>query len=368
MKAMVLQKNLAQALNSVSRVVSTRATLPVLGNILMDITKAEIKISSTDLEVAVTSTLSGKVEQEGKITIPARLLSDFVMNNSDESIEIEKKELSVNLKSSRYEANIKGIDAEEFPTIPKPNSKIFCSIPAAEFIEALRKVVIAAANDDTRPVLAGVLFKFDGKILTLAATDSYRLAEKKIGLVDSIASKDVIVPSRAVNEVLRVAAGPEEGSKIDLFVEENQIFFRLPGIEIVSRLIEGSFPNYAQIIPQKSKIKIVCSLSEALAAIKMSALFAKDIANNIKVKTEKGGFMVKSAAEQIGDTTSHIPAKCDGGEIEIAFNAKYLLEMMNIISTDEIELGFNDESSPGVIKVPKESDYLYLVMPLKIDA
>ena len=366
MKALVLQSNFSHALNAISRIVSTRTTLPVLGNILIDTTGGKLSLSATDLEIAMTAETAGKVEDEGKITIPARLLIDFVTNNSDENIAINLKDLTLGLKSEHYEANIKGITAEEFPTIPKAPKSKFCSIKSDDLYDALKKVVMACANDDTRPVLAGVYMKFDGKNLILAATDSYRLAEKKLNLQEAVEKKEIIVPARAMNELLRLLPGEKSGN-VDIIVDENQVFFLISDIQIVSRLIEGAFPNYEQIIPKEEKISVKSNLSETMAAIKMSALFAKDIANNIKLKISKDTLQISSTAKEIGDTTSQIKAAVSGGDVEIAFNARYLLDALTILPGEEVLMGFNDDSSPGVIKTKEDKSYIYLVMPLKID-
>ncbi|MFA7244269.1 MAG: DNA polymerase III subunit beta [Patescibacteria group bacterium] len=366
MKATILQSNFSKAINVVSRVVGTRTTLPVLNNILLSIDKGKIKLSATDLEVAITTQVIGKIDDSGKVTIPARLLSDFVHNNSDEQISIETKDLSVNLRSDRFEATIQGIDADEFPTIPDMDKDAFCELAGKDLIDVLKKVTISAANDETRPVLAGVYMKFEGKSAIFAATDSYRLSEKKIALSKEVEKKEIIVPARTMNELLRILSG-EMVEKVKLIAEENQISFVVADTQIVSRLIEGNFPNYEQIIPKSSKINVKAPTSETLSAIKMSALFAKDMANNIKIICNKDGMTVKSATTGAGSTTSHVKANVSGGEIEVSFNARYLLDVINILPDEDIVLSFNDEASAGVIKSEKDKEFVYLVMPLRTE-
>ncbi len=368
MKATILQSNFAKALSYISRIVSNRTTLPVLNNVLIVAEDGKIKISSTDLEIAITTKLIGKVDKDGIITVPARLLSDFIVNNKDENINLNLNGLTLNLKSKHYEANIKGIDAEEFPTVPVAENKIFIKINAADFSEALRKVTFAAANDDTRPVLAGVYIKFFGKELSLAATDSYRLAEKRIKLSQEVKEKEIIVPARTLNEVNRILSQSEMDGEVEIIVDENQIFFIISDVQIVSRLIEGAFPNYSQIIPQSSKILVKADLSETLNALKMSSLFAKNVASNIKLRITDKGIIIKSAAGETGDTTSQVDAEVKGGKIEIAFNVRYLIDVMNVLSSKSVEMKFNDDSAPGIISSDKDEDYLYLAMPLKTDS
>jgi len=366
MKATVLQSNFAHALNSISRIVSTRTTLPVLGNILIEANKGKLLFSATDLEIAVSAECAGKIEKEGKITIPARLLIDFVVNNNDENINISLKDLTLSLKSKKYQANIKGIAHEEFPTIPEAPKEKYSTLKSDDILDSLKKVVMATANDETRPVLAGVYLKFDGKYLTMAATDSYRLAEKKIEISEVKEAKDIIVPARAMNELLRILSS-EKSDNVEMIVDENQVFFVIGEVQIVSRLIEGSFPPYEQIVPKDAKISVKCDLAETLAALKMSSIFAKDIANNIRFKISKDKLLISSTAKEIGDTTSEVLAEVFGGEIEIAFNARYLLDVLSILPGDRVEMSFNDDASPCVIKTDKDKNYLYLVMPLKID-
>jgi len=368
MKATIIQANFAKALNSVSRVVSNRTTLPVLNNVLIEAKDGKLNMSATDLEIAISAKIIGKVDSDGIITIPARLLSDFVLNNKDKNIDISLSGLNLNLKSEHFEANIKGIDAEEFPTIPSSDMKSFVKIKTTELTEAIRKVAFAAANDDTRPVLAGVLFKFTGKELLLAATDSYRLAEAKIEVEGAKEEREIIVPARTLNELNRVLSSVELDGEVEIIIDETQIFFTVADIRLVSRLIEGSFPNYNQIIPDSSKISLSADIAETLSALKMSALFAKDIANNIKLHVKKGELVIKSAAGESGDTTSKIKAESSGGNLEIAFNARYLIDVMNILSGKKVEMKFNDDSSPCIITCDKDKNYLYLAMPLKTDA
>lgn len=368
MKLTILQSNFVKAINQVSRVVGTRTTLPVLGNILISAEKGKITLSGTDLEVAITTQATGKIEEDGRLTIPARLLSDFIVNNNDESISLKVSEDNkVHLSSDHFKANINGVSAEEFPTIPSLSKESFCNIKRTDFSDAIKKVLIAPANDETRPVLAGIYFEFKDKTLTLAATDSYRLAEKKLTLESDIAEKKFIVPARTMNEVARLMGTAENAENIAIAATENQVSFVIGETEVVSRLIEGNFPNYSQIIPASSKITATADHQALTNAVKMTSLFAKDAANNIKIKVVAKMLQISSAASEAGDATSEVEAETSGGEVEIAFNSKYVLEVLQVISDDKVVMQFNDEASAGVIKSPKEDSFVYIVMPLRID-
>lgn len=366
MKFEVLQANLARSLNQVSRIVSTRTTLPVLSNILITAQKGKIILSSTDLEVGITTQSAGKVEEEGELTVPARLLSDFILNNSDDSIAVSTDKNQINLKSAHFEAKINGISAEEFPTIPDSPKEIFVTLKREEFLNALKKVLIAPAMDETRPTLAGIYFDFSGKKLILAATDSYRLAENKISLEAEVVEKKLIVPTRTMTEVMRLLSSENTGD-IKVAFTENQIFFLIGETRLVSRVIEGAFPNYVQIIPKEHKVKIEVDYKELVAALKMVSLFAKDVANNIKIETTKTELIVSSASGQVGEATSRLKSKIEGGELKVAFNVRYLLDVLQVVTTDKVILKLNDSTAAALFEFAKEKDYLYIVMPLKTD-
>lgn len=367
MKATILQSNFAKALGQVSRIVSNRTTLPVLGNVLISAKKGKMLLSATDLEIGITTLLAGKVEEEGEITVPARLLSDFILNNSDDTVIISTAETKVNLKSEHYEANINGISAEEFPTVPEAPGEGGSKIKRLDFVDAVKKVIIAAATDETRPTLAGVYFCFSDRKLTLVATDSYRLAEKKISLEEKTEESKIIVPARTMAEILRLASTSENIESITLLAVENQVYFLLGEVLVVSRVIEGAFPNYRQIIPSSFKINVEVDHKDFLAAIKMASLFAKDAANNISLKTKETAVVVASALSQIGSATSSLPAIVSGGEVTASFNARYILDILQVIPAGKIALKLNDSSSAAMVVPDKDKDYIYIVMPLKVE-
>lgn len=370
MKFSVLQNNFNKALGQVSRIVGARTTLPVLGNILISADKGKIQLSATDLEVAIISYTAGKVDEPGQLTVPARLLTDFIVNNRDQSISFETKKDKENtliLKSEHFQAKIAGISSEEFPTIPEILSENICKIPVADFFSAMKKVAIAPANDETRPVLAGIYYQFEGKSLTLAATDSFRLAEKKLVLEQNFPENKFIVPSRTMVEVLRLMSGAESVADIEIFSSENQVAFKIGETKVISRLIEGAFPNYGQIIPKSSKINAKISHSDLVSAVKMAALFAKNAANNIKISIKGNEITVASISGEVGDASSKISAEVTGGEVEIAFNARYILEALQVMADSKIVFELNDDASAAVMKTEKDDDFIYIVMPLKLD-
>jgi len=368
MKFEALQSNFAKVLGQVNRIVSSRTTLPVLSNLMLSTDKGKVRLSATDLEVAITSFCPAKIEKEGKLTIPARLLSDFVANNHDEAITFSiEKENILSLKSEHYTATINGISAEEFPTIPSIPSENVIKLDSKELADSIKKVIIATAMDETRPVLAGIYFEFRANTLILAATDSFRLAEKKIELIESLGEKKIIVPSRTMAEVLRLISGLEDIDTVLLSFTENQVAFRIGETEVISRLIEGLYPNYAQIMPKSHKIRMVAKNKELLDAVKLSFLFSKNSASNIRFSSDGKNIIVSSAASETGETRSKVAAEITGDKVEIAFNARFILDALQIISSEKVALEFNDEASPGAIRGEKDKNFTYIAMPLKID-
>lgn len=367
MKLSCTQEKLNKALNTVNRIVSPRGTLPVLNNILIQTDKGRLKLAATDLEIGINTWIGAKVDKEGAITIPSRLISDYISTNNDETIELEQKDTTLSLKSSRYDANIKGIEASEFPLIPEVKKEATIEISGNNLKETIDQVTFSAAIDETRPILTGVLLKAKDNQLKLVATDSYRLAEKTVHLEKKIAEEiNVIIPQRTMHELSRIITSDEE--KVEIRIGDNQIQFNFGDIQLVSRLLEGSFPDYEQIIPKKSETKTVLTVADFANSIKMASYFARESANNIKLKITAGQNMeVSAVSPQIGDNLSSVEAKITGKSVEIAFNAKFVLDVLSVIGCKEVVLETIDKTSPGVIRPVKEKDYLYLIMPLRVE-
>lgn len=367
MKISCTQENLAKGLSITSHTVSARTTLPVLSNILIKIENGRLKLSATDLEIAISTWVGAKIDQEGAITIPARLLLEYINTNTDKNIDLELKETTLNLKSTHFKANIKGIEANEFPLIPEVKNGEVVEISAAELKDGIAKTVFACAVEESRPVLTGVYFKVNSGKLKLVSTDSYRLAEKNISLTSGGEKQlDFIVPARTMAEIGRLI--DEQIEKVEIKVGENQVQFKLGQTEVVSRLVEGSFPDYDQIIPKTIKTKIELNASQFANAIKMASFFARDSANNIKLafKAPKT-FQIKAVSAQLGDNISELEASGSGDEVEIAFNAKFILDAMPVINKDNITLEMAGAMSPAILRPSKDTSYLYIIMPLRVD-
>lgn len=371
MKLSLVLENLAKGLSIVSKTATNKTTLPILGNILFKTDKGMLKLSATNLEIGINYWLGAKIEKEGEITIPSKTITEFVLaQDSQETIEIKTNEEKIKIKGGLAQAEINGASATDFPLIPVLKKESLVSFKKQELISALKLVGFASAGiNDARPVLSGVYFNFKEETLTLAATDSFRLAEKKLKLSKKQEKEEsFIVPSRTVQELVRIIE-IIDSEEVEIILEENQVLFKCDEVEIVTRLVEGTFPAYSQIIPQKSETTATVSLFEINKNLKLANVFARDENGTIKIKVDeknKGkevALIVNSALT--GQLNAEFPAKASGNEVEINLNVRYLLDILNVLSRDTVELGFNGSASPVVLKAIDEKDYVYIIMPLR---
>jgi len=380
MKLECTQEHLAEGLTVVGRVVPSKSTLPVLSNVLLTTRDGELQLTANNLELSVAHRVPAAVESEGDITLPARLLADYVAlldHGQKVQLELNTKTHKVHLACGRYEANVAGIDAEDFPPVPAVSGGSSFTVPAGLLKQAISEVVFAAAPDDTRPVLAGVLVKVGGGALTLAAADGVRLAVRTVDLPESGPELTMIVPAKTLTEVARLLSDSEdEQVAINTTANGNQIYFAFGKTEITSRLIEGQFPDYNRIIPADSKTKIKLSTGDFLRATRAAAVFARD--NSMIVRLEcsppkenadlaLGSVMVKSTSAEMGDNEGTLDASVDGEDTQIAFNGRYLRDALEAIDTPEVILQITGPSSPGIIKPASESNgYIHVIMPMHV--
>lgn len=363
MKIQCKRENLLSGLNVVGRMVKTRATLPVLSNILIASDKGRLKLVSTDLEAAIVHWIGAKIDEEGAITIPARTLIDYVTSTSDDTIELASQGADISISSSHYHSTIKGLNAEEFPIIPRVESSNPIKVAAKVLKNAILSVAPAAALDETRPVLAGVLIKQKGADIYVVATDSYRLAEQKIEIGKSDKALEIIIPQRTAAELARIL--PLNDTEVGLFVGENQAEFRFGEIEFQSRQIEGSFPDYEQIIPKDFVYEIEASKSEMEEAIKTASIFSRDSGNNIKLSGAANEMVITSVSSQIGDAEARLKVVSKGTPLNISFNARYILDALAAIGGEQVKVSFAGELNPGLITGPDNHGYRYIIMPLR---
>jgi DNA polymerase-3 subunit beta len=368
LKCSLLRENLQKAISAVSRLVSAKSTLPVLQNILIKSEEGRLKLAATDLEMGMIYFIGAKIDKNGAITVPAKIFSEFVAQNNDEKLDIEVKDGSLVVNSERYKANLRGISADEFPLIPEIKSPALFSLEAAVLREAIPQVVFAAASDESRPILSGVLFRIKDNTLKMVATDSYRLAEKSIELPAKVKGEiSLIVPARTLLELARILSLVE--GPVNISYSENQILFAVADeIQLISRLIEGQFPAYEQIIPKNYETEAIFETADLSAGIRVASIFARESANNVKLalSPKESLLNISAATLQVGENNSRVKGKIEGKENEISFNCKFVLDVLSVLKDDQVALGIAGKLSPGVIRPVGKEDYVYVIMPLRV--
>ncbi len=370
MKLSVIQENLARGLQVVSHAVSTRNALPVLANVLLKTEDGGLKLTSTNLEIGITCWVPGRVDEDGAITVPAKLLADWVngLPSSTEKIDLELLNGDrLHLSSGRFETHLKGISADEFPAIPAAGERPTTRIPQKALRRALEEVAFAAATEEARPILTGVLTRFEGDRLTLAAADNYRIAITTIGVLDPVEETSVVVPARSYNELIRVLGQVEDPVEIVLSPGRNQVLFHLEGIDLVSRLVDGQFPNYQQVLPKEHATRAVVDREQLLKAVRLAALIASSSANIVKlhVGADGAGTITVTAAADIGDLQGEVDATIEGDPTTIAFNARYLSEVLQNVDAEAFSIELNGPLSPGVFRPVDGREYTHVVMPVR---
>jgi DNA polymerase-3 subunit beta len=363
-----MQENLARGLSVVSRAVSNRS-LPVLTNVLLKTEDAGLKLTATNLEIGITYWVPGKIESDGATSVPARLLTDLVNSlPGGEPIDLELGEgETLHIRSGRFESNIKGISADDFPTVQTSGERPLTRIPQNVLRHALDETAFAAASDEARPILTGVLARFEGDQLTLAAADNYRIAVKTITILDPVEETSVVIPARALHELSRVLTDTDDPVSVVLAHARNQVLFHLEGVDLVSRLIDGQYPNYQSVLPASHSTRAVLDREELLRAVRPAALIAHESANIVKLGVGLDGDsgITVSANAEVGDHVGRIEAEVDGDGTTIAFNARFLADVLTNVDAEQFALELNGPLSPGVFKPLGDDRYVHVVMPLR---
>ncbi len=386
MKFSCTQEKLNQNLSIVSHVSGKNTNLPILNNILIEAKDNNIKFVATNLEIGIECVLRGKIEDEGAFTVPAKIFSDYVNLLPKDKIDIELKNDALKVKCNNLKTKIKGTEASEFPLIPKIEDSSPLILSSGDFIKAVSQTIFAVAPTESRPEISGILMKIGEDEITLAATDSYRLAEKKIKLSQKAQEQEkdeVIIPARTMQELYRILSGfqktidmvPEaknpEDDRLEIYVSENQIMFSFAGVVVVSRIIEGSYPDYQQIIPQGKRTSAIINTRDLIGAIKTTALFTKSGVYNINLElkgdnsSKVGELVVSSANSQVGENVSRVQVNFEGDNNEIALNFRYLLDFLQNIGSEEIVFETTNSEIPCLLRKPEDDSYLYIIMPIK---
>ena len=378
MKISCLQENLSRGLAVVGRAVASRATLPVTQNVLLSVDQSMLKLSATNLEIAMTTWVGAMIEEEGSITVPARLLTEFVNSLPNDKIDLELDEGSglLHISSGNSDAHINITDAAEFPPIPTVEDGVAAEVDPLVLKSAITRVAFAAATEESRPVLTGVEVKLDESTFTMAAADGFRLAVQNGTLLKAVPDEvSVIIPARTMNELNRLIGDREEPVEILMTPEKGQVMFRIRGgdtVEIVSQLLQGTFPNYEQLIPQSYTTRAVMDLPTVLRAARTASIFARDGSNIIRMHlmpaeadTEPPKVEISARSEEVGDNEDTVDLdEIEGEEGKIAFNSRYLLDVLAVLEKGKVALETTTSSSPGVFKPTDSDDYIHVVMPM----
>lgn len=373
MKLKILQENLEKAINIAGRFSSSKAQLPILGNILFSARKNKLYVSSTNLEISASVQTGAKIEEEGEITIPAKVIIDLISNLPKDTIEFDSEKEHLKINSESFSSNVLGIDSTDFPKVPSfVDEKKSVQIHKDLFSEALSKILFATSMDETRPVLTGVFFILEKNKLTTVATDGFRLSKKKISLDDyQGVENSIVIPKNILGEMSRGVFNSEY-VYLEINEKEKQVLFGIGETVLTSRLLEGEYPDFEKIIPKKTEINVTLDKEELLRAVKLAAIFARESANVVKLKIMKDSVKISAESGQAGSQETRVDAKVEdgtsetsSGKFEIAFNYKYLEDFILSTKSEEVFMGFNTTSSAGVFKDTGDSDYLHLIMPVK---
>ncbi len=375
MKVSVLQENLAQGLNIVSRAVSPRSTLPVLSNVLVATDEGRLRLSATNLELGITCWIGAKIEEEGSTTVPARTFTELVGTLSDQQVEmsLSVRTQTLNVRSGSSNTDLKCIDSQEFPPMPSPDTGDGLPINVADLKEMIHQVAFAASSDEARPILTGVLVTVNGEQLTMASADGFRLSVRKAHL-SSPTSRPIqaVVPARALSELARIISDGDQVVDMILPPNRGQVVFQMKDFQLVSQLIEGSFPDYEQIIPRSRETRSVLSTSAFLKACKQAEIFAREGSHIARINITPGGelkpgsIMISGQSEETGSNQTEMDASIDGTPILIAFNVRFLREVLEVIKTPEVALETTIETAPGVLRPVGEENFLHVIMPMHL--
>ena len=375
MKVSCLQENLARGLSIVARAVAPRSTLPVLGNILVATDNGRLRLSATNLEMGISFWIGAKIEEEGSTTVPARTFVDLVntLPNDAVSMELTIRNQTLNVRCGAFNNDIKCIDAQDFPPLPPSDLDDGLALDAEDLRAMIHQVTFAASMDDARPVLTGVLVEVDDKALTMAAADGFRLSVRTAQLASSAPGQiSAIIPARALSELARVLGANDDSVTMSLPPNRGQVIFRAKDVELVSQLIDGTFPDYRGIIPNSFTSRSVLSTNAFLKACKAADIFAREAAHSARLRItpgselEPGTVEISATAAETGSNETTVDATIEGDAVEIAFNVRFLVDVLGAVDTPNVALETSSASSPGVVRPVGRDDFLHVIMPMHL--
>lgn len=367
MKVQLLTPNIQSKLSFLNKAISPKSQLPVLQNILIEAKEDKIRLSSTDLEIGIEAYCPAKVEEEGETTVPARLFTELINSLTDEVLSLTSEDNTLELQTKRTKSTFQTISADEFPKLYEEKGELLARLSGKDIKKEFSSVIFAASSDTTRPALSGVLVRKEVEGFLLVATDGYRLSLRHYKTSENKASESAsfIIPARVFRELLSFK---DESRDIAMFVSQsnNQVIFEQDDTILVGRLIEAEFPRFEKIIPSDFSVNVTFDREELLKAVKICSVFARDSANIIKLSLSSDHIMVASGSSAIGENTVKVDAKLTGEENEIAFNARYLLDVLSNVEEKDLSFDMIGPLNPGVFKVQGDESYLHMIMPIRV--
>ncbi len=372
MKLTCVQENLSKALSVVNRAVATRTSLPVLSNVLVATERSMLKLSATNMEISTTVMVGCKIDSEGAVTVPARLLTDLVsqFDAGPVDFELNPETLELSLSSGKYNATLKGISADDFPPLPAAEPGATLRLDSTTLKQMIDLTTIATATDDSRPVLSGVSISIDSNSIVFAAADGYRLAIKRLNAETGVEKAvQIIVPRSSMIELSRILSDTREEVEIVISPQATHAAFQVAGVQMISHLIEGQFPNYEQLVPTDSSTRVVLNAAEFSKATRIAAIFARSGSNVIRMEVasgdaDAGTVSISAESADIGANSGQLDADVDGEQAFIAFNARFLGECLGTVHTEEVEVQLSGSTSPGLIRPRNDDSYIHVIMPM----
>lgn len=375
MKVSVLQENLAHGLNIVARAVSPRSTLPVLANVLVATDEGRLRLSATNLELGITCWIGAKIQEEGSTTVPARTFTELVGTLTDQQVEMDLnvRTQTLNVRSGSSNTDLKCIDSQEFPPMPSPDLSDGMQLNVADLKDMIHQVAFAASTDDARPILTGVLLTVQGNKITLASADGFRLSVRNAELSADVSRPiNAVIPARALSELARIGGDGEQAVTMMLPPGRGQVIFRMKDVELVSQLIDGVFPDYEQIIPRNYQTRTVLATAAFLKACKQAEIFAREGSHIARINITPGGELqpgtveISGQSEETGFNQTTVDASIDGPPLLIAFNVRFLREVLDVVGSPNVALETSVDTAPGVIRPVGEDDFLHVIMPMHL--
>ncbi|MFQ3550282.1 MAG: DNA polymerase III subunit beta [Armatimonadota bacterium] len=366
MRIICARKDLNEGVQIAGRAVSTRTTLPILGHILFTALDDKMKLTASDLEISMECEVPANIIEKGSFTVQAKLISEILSNLPDVDIEISTDDQNnVNLKCATSDFNLLSLSPDEFPVIPDVQQEVRFEIEPDIIKNAIKNTSFSVSTDESRAILTGILLQVVDSSIKFVSTDTHRLSLQECELGVAEGAVNAIIPARALNELIKII--PDKCEKVEAVISANQIKFTIDNTILISRLIEGQFPNFEKVIPQEHTKKMIVPTEQFMQSVKRANIVARDNSNRITLKSESGTLYVSSTSSNLGSVQEEVEVIMEGEDIKMAFNSKYLLDVLNVIETEAIEIELTGDINPVLIKPQGMDDYLYVLMPMQID-